>query len=129
MSLILENLQYTKDHEWLKADTGLFLVGLTDHAQDSMGDVVFVELPSCPTYVQQGDVVVIVESVKAVSEIYAPISGEVVEVNSVLTDSPDLLNSSPYEDGWIFKIKGSQYKTEALTLMNAKAYQAILASS
>ncbi len=126
---MLENLQYTKDHEWLKADAGLFLVGLTDHAQDSMGDVVFIELPSCPTRVQRGDVVAMVESVKAVSEVYAPISGEVVEINSALISCPGILNSSPYKDGWIFKIKSSEYEKEALVLISAKAYQEILAST
>ena len=128
MSSVLDNLKYTKEHEWLKAEGGLYWVGVTNHAQDSMGDIVFVELPNESLEVKQGDVVATIESVKAVSEIYAPISGTIVEVNSALSSTPDAINSSPYENGWIFKIKSDTYDQESSGLIDEIGYKKILAS-
>ncbi len=128
---IVKNLQYTKDHEWLKIEADIFWVGVTAYAQDAMGDVVFIELPNKGIHVKQGDIVATVESVKAVSEIYAPLSGEIIEVNSLLTSSPSLINKSPYEDGWILKIKSDNYtskKKNISDLLDANAYEKFLAS-
>ena len=106
MSEILNNLKYTKDHEWLDPQSeDSCNVGITDHAQDSLGDVTFVELPEIGSKFSSGDVFGVVESVKAASDLFMPVSGEVLEVNEALTDSPELVNHSPYGDGWLLKIK------------------------
>lgn len=106
MSVIPENLKYTKEHEWvLLDDDGLtYTCGITDHAQEMLTDIVFVELPEKGMEVKKGDRLAVVESVKAVSDVYAPLSGEVIEVNKSLEEAPELLNSDPYGDGWICKI-------------------------
>ncbi|HEY3129309.1 MAG TPA: glycine cleavage system protein GcvH [Acidobacteriota bacterium] len=100
-----ENLKYTKDHEWLRVEGDTGVVGITDHAQHELGDVVFVELPELGRLVNAGEAFGSVESVKAVSEVYCPVSGEIIEVNQKLADKPELLNSEPYGAGWILKIK------------------------
>ena len=100
-----EELKYTDEHEWVLVENELVTVGITDFAQDSLGDVVFVELPDVGTVLEAGKPFGVVESVKAVSDIYAPVSGEVVEVNEELPETPEVLNTSPYEDGWMIKIK------------------------
>lgn len=106
MSEIPAALSYSKTHEWAKLDDdGTVLVGISDHAQDALGDVVYVELPEVGLQVTQGQEVAVVESVKAASDIYAPISGEIVAVNELLADAPETLNQSPYGDGWIFRVK------------------------
>lgn len=102
-----DELKYTEEHEWLLVEDELVTVGITDFAQDSLGDIVFVELPEVGTMLVAGKPFGVVESVKAVSDVYAPISGEVIEVNEELPDSPETLNTSPYEDGWMIKIKPS----------------------
>lgn len=102
-----DELKYTEDHEWVLIEDELVKVGITDFAQDSLGDIVFVELPEVGTILVAGKPFGVVESVKAVSDVYAPISGEVVEVNEELPDAPETLNTSPYEDGWMIKIKPS----------------------
>lgn len=102
-----DDLKYTEDHEWVLVEDELVTVGITDFAQDSLGDIVFVELPEVGTMLVAGKPFGVVESVKAVSDVYAPISGEVVEVNEELPDSPETLNTSPYEDGWMIKVKPS----------------------
>jgi len=102
-----DELKYTEEHEWLLIEDELVTVGITDFAQDSLGDIVFVELPEVGTMLVAGKPFGVVESVKAVSDVYAPISGEVIEVNEELPDSPETLNTSPYEDGWMIKIKPS----------------------
>lgn len=102
-----DELKYTEEHEWLLIEDELVTVGITDFAQDSLGDIVFVELPEVGTLLVAGKPFGVVESVKAVSDVYAPISGEVIEVNEELPDSPETLNTSPYEDGWMIKIKPS----------------------
>lgn len=116
---IPEDLKYSKDHEWLKMDGDTAVVGITDYAQDSLGDVVFIELPAAGDEVEAGDSVGVVESVKSVSDIYTPVSGEITQVNESLEDEPESINKSPYEKGWIFKIKVS---SDASGLMDSDAY-------
>tara|TARA_B110000438_G_scaffold138680_1_gene134009 strand:- start:954 stop:1331 length:378 start_codon:yes stop_codon:yes gene_type:complete len=102
MSEVPDNLSYTKDHEWMLIDDdGKIRVGITDHAQDALSDVVFVELPEIGSKYSEGDAMAVAESVKAASDIYAPVSGEIVEVNDKLEESPELINESPYEFGWM----------------------------
>lgn len=101
---IPENLKYTEDHEWIKLENGKAKVGITDHAQNELGDIVFVELPASGDEVSRGEDLCVVESVKSVSDIYAPLSGEVVDVNEDLETAPENINESPYEEGWIAEI-------------------------
>ncbi|KAF2282974.1 hypothetical protein P3X46_031199 [Hevea brasiliensis] len=103
-SSVVKDLKYADSHEWVKVDGNSATVGITDHAQDHLGDVVYVELPEVGTAVKQGDSFGAVESVKATSDINSPVSGKVVEVNEELNNSPALVNSSPYEKGWIIKV-------------------------
>ena len=105
MSKIPKDLMYTEEHEWVLIERGVATVGITDHAQDQLGDVVFVELPEKGRAVKQAEEFAVVESVKAASDIFSPLSGEVIEVNDDLTEAPDLLNKDPYDDGWICRIK------------------------
>ncbi|MDE3081588.1 MAG: glycine cleavage system protein GcvH [Paracoccaceae bacterium] len=98
-------MKYTKEHEWLRVDGDLVVVGITEHAATQLGDVVFVELPEVETQVAEGDEVVVIESVKAASDILAPVSGEIVEVNEKLSDNPGLVNEDPTGDAWFFKMK------------------------
>ena len=102
---IPDHLRYTPDHEWVKIEGDLATVGITDHAQEELSDVVFVELPPVGQAVGSGDEVGTVESVKAASPIYSPLGGEVVEINTELEGDPSVINSSPYEEGWIFKVR------------------------
>ncbi len=123
MSNIPADLKYASSHEWLRSEgNGIYTVGITEHAQDLLGDMVFVELPEVGDSVAQGDDVAVAESVKAASDIYAPIAGEIVEVNEALTDSPELVNSAPYTDGWMFKIKASD-ESEVAGLLDAAGYK------
>lgn len=122
MSQIPKHLQYTEDHEWVMIEEDIATVGITDYAQEALGDLVYVELPEIGTKVEAEDDFVVVESVKAASEVYAPISGEVIEVNEALNDTPELINNSPYEDGWIAKIRISNHK-ELENLMGHSAYK------
>lgn len=123
MSNIPTELKYATSHEWLRSEgNGVYTVGITEHAQDLLGDMVFVELPEVGDSVGQGDDVAVAESVKAASDIYAPIAGEIVEVNEALTDSPELVNSAPYTDGWMFKIKASD-ESEVAGLLDAAGYK------
>ena len=119
-----EALLYSPSHEWSKLDGDILTVGITDFAQDQLGDVVFVELPTVGKEVSAGGAVAVVESVKTASDIYAPVSGEVVEVNSALTDAPETLNSDPYEEGWMFRLRVSD-AGELDKLLSADAYQKI----
>jgi len=121
-----EELKYTEEHEWVMVEDELAVIGITDFAQDALGDVVFVELPEVGTEVVAGKAFGVVESVKAVSDIYAPISGTVEEVNEELPDAPEIINTSPYEDGWMVKIRISD-PGEIDDLMDADAYQAHIA--
>ena len=118
------DLRYLKSHEWVKQDGDVVVVGISDHAQDALGDVVYVELPEVGAECQAGDEIAVVESVKAASDIYAPVAGTVVEVNAKLEDSPELVNESPYADGWFFKVKVSD-STAVESLLTAMQYQAL----
>lgn len=105
MSEIPEELRYLSSHEWARKNMdGTITVGITEHAQDSLGDVVFVELPEVGAHIGAREECAVVESVKAASDIYSPVSGEILEVNETLDDEPELINSSPYADGWMFRI-------------------------
>ena len=122
MSEVPSELKYTKSHEWLRVeDDGLITVGISDHAQELLGDLVFVELPESGAEFNAGDECCVVESVKAASDVYMPISGEIVEVNEALTDEPEIINSSPYDNGWLFKVKPSGDELD--DMMDADAYQ------
>lgn len=123
MSLIPGELKYVSSHEWarLEEDGSTVTVGITDHAQDLLGDVVFVELPELESELDAGDEAGVVESVKAASDIYSPVSGTVIEVNEALEESPEFVNSDPYDDGWFFKIKISD-KQELEGLLSADDY-------
>lgn len=118
--------RYTKEHEWIQVDGDTATVGITHHAQDQLGDVVFVELPDVGTQIQSAASFGTVESVKAVSDLFAPVSGEVLAVNEALVDEPEKVNSSPHDDGWIIKIKLTD-KGEVEKLMTAEQYEGFLA--
>ena len=117
-----EDLRYTREHEWAKKKGSNLVIGITDFAQDSLGDVVFVELPAVGDTVKKGESFGVVESTKAVSELFAPVSGKVVEVNDPLTDAPETINSDPYEEGWMIVIEPSD-PAEVGALMDVKAYR------
>ncbi|GGM25155.1 glycine cleavage system protein GcvH [Dactylosporangium sucinum] len=127
--MIPEDLRYTAEHEWLApAEAGAFKVGITHFAQDSLGDIVFVQLPEVGTTVGAGDSLGEVESTKSVSEIYAPVSGEVVAVNSALADAPELLNSDPYGEGWLVQLKVAD-AAAVDALLDAAAYRELTEAS
>lgn len=117
-----EDLRYTREHEWAKRKGNRVVVGITDFAQDQLGDVVFVELPDIGDPVKKGESFGVVESTKAVSELFAPLSGKVVEVNDPLTDAPETINEDPYEEGWMIAIEPSDFG-ELDALMDVKAYR------
>ncbi len=118
-------LKYTKDHEWLRLEGDLATIGITPYAQDKLGDLVFVELPSVGATFEQGAPAAVVESVKAASDVYAPVTGEVVAVNDKVTTEPGLVNSDPTGDGWLFRVKIAD-KSEFDALLDEAGYQAIL---
>jgi glycine cleavage system H protein len=118
--------RYTKEHEWIKVSGGNGTIGITDYAQHELGDVVFVELPAIGTKITAGQLFGTIESVKAVSEIYAPVSGEVTEANPALSGAPETVNSDPHGAAWLIKIKLAD-PAEASKLMDAAAYQAFIA--
>ena len=125
MSKYPDDFIYASSHEWVKLnDDGTVTVGISDHAQAALGDIVFVELPELETVVASKDEIAVVESVKAASDIYAPISGEVVEINEALIESPEIVNSDPYEKGWFFILKPSDI-AELDELMDADSYKEI----
>ena len=124
MSELPGDLQYTNDHEWLRReDDRNITIGITDHAQSSLGDLVYVELPEVGQDVDSGGDMAVVESVKAASDVYAPISGTVVAVNEALSDDPEVINSDPYGEGWIVRLKPGDDQGE---LLSPEAYQALL---
>ena len=125
MSEILPDLKYTKDHEYVRMDGKLAKVGLTDHAQNELTEIVFVELPSIGKELSEGEVMANVESVKTVSEVFAPVSGVVKEANDKLIDSPELLNTDPYGEGWIVAIEVSD-PASLSSLMSADDYRRLL---
>jgi len=119
----MSETRYTSDHEWLRIeDDGTATVGITGHAQEQLGDIVFVELPDAGTEVSQGDEVGVVESVKAASEVYAPVGGEILETNDALPDEPATVNSDPLGAGWFFKMKVAD-QSQVRALMDEAAYQ------
>ncbi|AIT09212.1 glycine cleavage system protein H [Candidatus Francisella endociliophora] len=121
MSNIPSELKYTKSHEWIKVDGDEVTVGITAHAQSLLGDLVYVELPEVGEEFSAGDDTCVVESVKAASDVYAPIDGEVVAVNDAVVDEPALVNESPFADGWLFKLKVSD-ESQLDELLSAEAY-------
>lgn len=122
MSNIPDDLKYASTHEWISVnEDGLVTVGISDHAQEALGDIVFVELPEAGANVNSKEEVAVVESVKAASDIYSPLTGEVVEINESLLDSPETVNASPYELGWFFKIR-MENEAELDDLMNSESY-------
>lgn len=124
MSEILSDRRYSESHEWAsEEDQGVVKVGITDHAQAQLGDLVFVELPEVGAHVAQGDACAVVESVKAASDIYSPVSGEVVGINDQLADAPEMVNSDPYNDGWLFSVRIEDAE-ELNGLMTAEGYAA-----
>jgi glycine cleavage system H protein len=123
----MPELKYTQDHEWVRADGDAATIGITDHAQNALGDVVFVDLPEVGREVAAGEAIAVVESVKAASDVYAPIAGRIVEVNSALTDDPGLINREPTGEGWFFKIEPSD-ASSITALMDEAAYAAFVDS-
>lgn len=126
MSRVLPNLRYTREHEWLLVEGGRGRVGITDYAQESLGDVVYVELPAVGDKVVQGEPFGVVESVKAASDLYAPVSGVVVEVNEALKESPELVNRDPYGEGWMILVEMAD-EGELEKLLTAEEYEKLLA--
>jgi len=121
------DLKFLDSHEWIKVDDNTVIVGISDHAQNELGEVVFVELPAIGDEFVLGDEVAVVESVKAASEVYTPISGEVIEVNDTLEENPELVNTSPYEEGWFFKLKVTDENLGSVdSLMTAEEYSSML---
>lgn len=122
------NLKYTKSHEWVRRESdGTLTVGITDHAQDLMGDLVYVELPEAGRKLTAGKEVAVVESVKAASDVYAPVSGEITASNAALADTPETINKDPYGEGWMFKIRPSN-PADVNALLDAAAYDAQVAA-
>lgn len=123
-----ENAKYTRDHEWIRAEDGVYVVGITAFAAEQLGDVTYVELPSTGKTVEQGAATAAVESVKAASDVYAPVGGRVCAVNTALDSSPELVNQSPHDAGWFFKLEAVD-AAQLDGLMDAKAYEAFAAAS
>ncbi|GLC77790.1 NAD-dependent glutamate dehydrogenase [Pleodorina starrii] len=122
-STVSQGYKYAASHEWASVEGNTATIGISDHAQEQLGDVVYVELPDVGKVVKQGETFGVVESVKAASDVYSPVSGEVVEVNQALVDKPGTVNTSPFEEGWIIKVKMSN-KGELQSLLDADAYAA-----
>jgi len=120
-------LRYSEDHEWVKIEGEVATIGITDYAQEELGDIVFVELPQVGATLKQGATLGVVESVKAVSDVYAPVSGAVVEVNGHLSDHPETINESPYQDGWMVRVSMAD-AAEIGRLMTAEQYEAFTAA-
>jgi glycine cleavage system H protein len=116
------NSKYTNEHEWVRVEGDTAVVGITEYAQSELGDVVFVELPAVGAQIKQGETFGVVESVKAASDLYAPVSGEVVEVNAALQDAPDLVNKEPHDGGWMLRVRPSDLASELQQLMDAAQY-------
>ena len=128
MSNTPSDLKYTKSHEWVRTeDDGTVVVGITDHAQDLLGDMVYVEQPEAGSEVEAEDACAVVESVKAASDVYAPVSGEILEGNASLADTPELVNNDPYGEGWIMRLRPADM-LEVEQLMDAEAYTAHVAA-
>ena len=129
MSDLPTELKYASSHEWARLESdGTIVVGITDHAQAALGDIVYIELPEVGATLDAGSEVAVVESVKAASDIYSPLSGEVIEINLALEDEPGTVNISPYADGWFFRVKPSE-ASELEDMMDASDYQAMVDES
>ncbi len=120
-----ENLKYTSEHEWVRLDGEFAYIGITDYAQDQLGDIVFVDIPSVGETLASGDVFGTIEVVKTISDLFLPVSGEILEINDALEDNPELVNSDPYGEGWIVKVKPSDL-SELDTLLDATAYRKLI---
>ena len=128
MSNIPAELRYTQSHEWIRDNgDGTWTVGITDHAQAALGDLVFVEAPEAGRTVDADEACCVVESVKAASDVYSPVAGEIIEGNEMLSDSPELVNSDPYEEGWLFRLRPSD-EDEVGDLLDADAYREFLSA-
>ena len=125
MSEIPEDLRYSESHEWARQEDDVVRVGISDHAQSQLGDLVYIELPEAGANVEAGGACAVVESVKAASDVYSPVTGEVIEVNEDLADSPELVNQSPYEDGWLFTVSSAD-GSQLGNMMEAEAYAQFL---
>ncbi|MBP2634615.1 MAG: gcvH 3 [Firmicutes bacterium] len=123
---IPKELKYSKDHEWVRVEGNIAVIGISDYAQSQLGDVVFVEVPAVGVELSAGSGLAVVESVKAVSDVYAPVSGKVIESNEALADAPELINQQPYGDGWIAKIEIAD-KAELERLLDSQAYEQLAA--
>lgn len=121
-----DNYKYTKEHEWVKVLDGIATVGITDYATEQLGDVVHLELPQMTSEFESGDTFGVVESVKSVSDIYSPVAGKIVDVNTLLTEHPGMINEDPYNEGWLVKLEIND-KKEIDALMSSEAYEAFLA--
>ncbi len=119
---IPENLQYTKDHEWVLIEDNIATVGITDYAQDALGEIVYVEIETMDEELDQAEIFGSVEAVKTVSDLFMPVKGKIIEVNEKLEDAPELVNESPYEDGWMIKIELAEDYAEGEPLLDAKGY-------
>ena len=128
MSKVPNDLRYTKSHEWIRKESdGTLTFGITDHAQELLGDLVYVETPEVGSSYETGEDCAVVESVKAASDVYSPLAGEVIQVNTDLTDTPEIINRDPYGAGWIYKLK-PEYIGELDDLLDSKAYTAQIAA-
>lgn len=126
MTNIPQKLQYTNTHEWVKSDNELLTIGITDHAQTMLGDLVYVELPEVDNSFETGQECAVVESVKAAADIYCPIAGEIIEVNEAVLENPQLINEDPYGRGWLMRVK--PHDKGALNLLSAEEYTKVVAS-
>ena len=122
---VRDDLKYTETHEWLKLDGDKARIGITDHAQSELTDIVFVEFPEIGKEVNKGDEICVVESVKSVSEIYAPVSGKIININKKLEDEPEIINKNPYDDGWLVELEIKD-KSELDSLLDAEAYKKLI---
>jgi glycine cleavage system H protein len=122
---VRDDLKYTDSHEWIKEKGDKVIIGITDHAQSELTDIVFAELPEIGKEIKKGDELCVVESVKSVSEIYSPITGKIINVNDKLEDSPEIINEDPYDDGWLVEIKFSN-KKELNELLDSKEYKKLI---
>ena len=120
----MSDKKYSKKHEWVSLEGDVATVGITKHASEMLGDVVFVELPDIGKNIEKKDDIAVVESVKAASDVYSPVSGEVTEINEVLNDNPEIINASPYDEGWFFKIKPQDIE-ELANLLDSEAYKKV----
>lgn len=126
MSNIPKELNYTKTHEWIRKEDEVFTIGITDHAQTMLGDLVYVELPELESSFDNGQECAVVESVKAAADIYCPIAGEVIEINTGVIENPQLINDDPYGKGWLIRVRPLEKKSSEL--LDAKAYSRVIAS-